>query len=113
MGFLAMVMLYALRVNLSVTIVSMVRSNSTIASGSTTFEWNEQTQGMVLGSFFWGYVIFQLPGGRMADLFGSKWLLCGGILGTSLLTIASPVAARVHYWLFIICRVLEGVFEVG
>ena len=67
---------------------------------------------LVLGSFFWGYILFQLPGGRLADSLGSKWLLGGGILLTSLLTVASPLAARLGgSAAFIACRVLEGVFE--
>lgn len=56
-------------------------------------------------------MVFQLPGGRLADSIGSKWLLGGGILGTSLLTLLSPLAARISSTAFIICRVLEGVFE--
>lgn len=120
MSFLGFNMLYALRVNLSVAIVPMVRQdivNDTDTNQTSTdtvgeFHWNERTQGLILSSFFVGYVITQLPGGRLADLFGSKWLFGGGILATSLLTIASPLAARTHYILFIICRALQGVFQV-
>lgn len=113
-----MVMLYALRVNLSVAIVSMVRtSNSTKQtlneSQASQFDWDENTQGLVLGSFFWGYVISQLPGGRLADSFGSKWLLGFGIFMTSVLTIVSPLAANWSYKFFLVCRILEGVFEVS
>ena len=128
MGFLGQVMLYALRVNLSVAIVSMVvvvkdhdhynnnnKTNDNITSNISNtrkFDWDESTQQLVLGSFFLGYVLFQLPGGRMADTFGSKWLMFVGIFGTSLLTIVSPIAARMHYLLFISCRIFEGMFEV-
>ncbi|KAG8238003.1 hypothetical protein J437_LFUL017792 [Ladona fulva] len=31
------------------------------------FDWSEKTQGIVLGSFFYGYVTTQIPGGRMAE----------------------------------------------
>lgn len=150
-----MIVLYSLRVNLSVAIVSMVRhpdkaagqqqlvhsSNSSLteleldtplsstqsprllenpdlhlemSSGKHTgeFDWSEKTQGLVLGAFFWGYVVLQLPGGQMADRFGGKWLLGTSILGTAILTILSPFAARWHYGAFIACRALEGFFEV-
>lgn len=154
-----MIVLYSLRVNLSVAIVSMVRhpdkaagqqqlvhsSNSSLtvepepeleldtplsstqsprllenpdlhlemSSGKHTgeFDWSEKTQGLVLGAFFWGYVVLQLPGGQMADRFGGKWLLGTSILGTAILTILSPFAARWHYGAFIACRALEGFFE--
>ena len=114
-----MLMLYALRVNLSVAIVSMVQSNvvtgnnsNHYSTNSSEFDWDENTQGLVLGSFFFGYVLTQLPGGRLADSFGSKWLLFTGIFMTSVFTIISPLAAQTHYLLFVLCRILEGMFEV-
>ena len=30
------------------------------------------------GMFFYGYVLTQLPGGRLAELVGAKWLFGGG-----------------------------------
>ncbi|XP_017492656.1 PREDICTED: sialin-like, partial [Rhagoletis zephyria] len=38
-----------------------------MSSGKHTgeFDWSEKTQGLVLGAFFWGYVVLQLPGGQM------------------------------------------------
>ena len=29
---------------------------------------------MILGAFFYGYVITQIPGGYLAEKFGGKWL---------------------------------------
>merc|ERR550534_2162496 len=34
------------------------------------FNWNELEQGRILGMFFYGYVLTQLPGGRLAELVG-------------------------------------------
>ena len=31
-------------------------------------------QGVILGMFFYGYVLTQLPGGRLAEIVGGKWL---------------------------------------
>lgn len=28
------------------------------------FEWDTQQQNFVLGTFFWGYILTELPGGR-------------------------------------------------
>lgn len=116
MSFLGFQILYMLRVNLSVTIVSMVQSENESQSNSVLvdkFHWDERQQGLVLSSFFWGYVVTQFPGGRLADTFGSKWLFGGGILITSILTVLSPLVARYDYRLFMVCRVLEGAFEVS
>lgn len=67
--------------------------------------------GIIMGSFFWGYIITQVPGGRLAESWGSKKLLGFSILFTSLLTIVSPSVARMSPVAFMFCRALEGMFE--
>ena len=32
--------------------------------------WHESQQGIILGMFFYGYVLTQLPGGRLAEIIG-------------------------------------------
>lgn len=132
LAFLGFVNVYALRVNLSVAILSMVNStyqnshsdgsnsnsvscpqnvvaNSTREDGE--FKWDESTQGLILGSFFYGYIVTQLPGGYLAGKFGSKWLFGGGVLCTSVLTLLTPIAARANYKLLIALRIIEGFGE--
>ncbi|XP_044252844.1 putative inorganic phosphate cotransporter [Tribolium madens] len=134
LGFLGFANVYAMRVNLSVAIVAMVNNtaipqpstNSNIydhcvapnATNSTQpntsdgeFAWDEATQGIVLGSFFYGYVLTQVPGGRLAELFGGKLVYGVGVLMTAVFTLLSPIAARINFPLFIIVRVLEGMGE--
>ncbi len=36
------------------------------------FNWNTAVKNDVISSFYYGYIILQLPGGRMAELFGGK-----------------------------------------
>ncbi len=50
------------RVNLSVAIIPMAKE----------FEWDDTVKGLVLSSFFWGYITNQLPGGWLATRFGGK-----------------------------------------
>ncbi|CAG9812418.1 unnamed protein product [Phaedon cochleariae] len=130
LGFLGFANVYAMRVNLSVAIVAMINStqpapsnnsfdhcpvpNNTNSSSTNTngeFNWDESTQSIVLGSFFYGYVLTQVPGGRLAEIFGSKRVYGIGVLVTSIFTLLSPVAARINFTLFIIVRVLEGMGE--
>ena len=49
--------LYLQRVSLSVAIMVMVR---------TVVQWNESKQGLLLGSYFVGYVLTQIPGSVIA-----------------------------------------------
>ncbi len=48
----------------------------------------------------------------MASKYGGKWVLGIGILGTSILTLLTPVAARTNPYLFVALRVLMGFGEV-
>jgi MFS transporter, ACS family, solute carrier family 17 (sodium-dependent inorganic phosphate cotransporter), other len=58
-----------------------IQSNETIATTtvvpvateaplhhSVRFDWNEKEKQLILGSFFWGYVLTELPGGRLGKL---------------------------------------------
>lgn len=76
------------------------------------FQWDEYQQGIILGSFFWGYIVTQLPGGRLAEMFGARKLLGWGVLLASFFTLATPIAARFSTPALIICRVLMGLSEV-
>ena len=68
--------------------------------------------GIVLSSFFYGYIITQLPGGVLALKCGGKNLFGLGILSTAVLTLLTPVAARASVGLLVALRVLIGLCEV-
>lgn len=76
------------------------------------YDWNSETQGWILGSFFYGYIVTQIPGGYLARKYGSKWLLGLGILCTVAFTLLTPLAANLGAAYLIAVRVLEGVGEV-
>lgn len=66
---------YALRVNLSVAVVAMTEPVETKLDNGTTvfvpeFDWSPSVKGLVLSSFFYGYIITQLPGGWLAAKIG-------------------------------------------
>ncbi|KAB0792954.1 hypothetical protein PPYR_12574 [Photinus pyralis] len=132
LGFLGFANVYAMRVNLSVAIVAMVNhtamvtnvtnntfdncpipasTNTTIKPQDGTFMWDEKTQGIVLGSFFYGYVLTQVPGGRLAEIFGGKIVFGCGLLTTAIFTLLTPIAAQLNFTFFIIVRVIEGMGE--
>uniref|UniRef100_H2ZGY0 Sialin n=1 Tax=Ciona savignyi TaxID=51511 RepID=H2ZGY0_CIOSA len=130
LAFFGFMNVYALRVNLSVAILSMVNStymashNNSNISGDVCpsshahktletgeFNWDAHKRSLVLGAFFYGYILTQLPGGYLASRFGGKWLFGGGVLCTSVLTLLTPVAARTSFALLIVVRVLEGIGE--
>lgn len=64
-----------------------------------------------MGSFFFGYVLTQIPGGRLAEMFGGKYVYGIGVLMTAIFTLLTPIAA---YWslpAFVLIRILEGMGE--
>ncbi|CAB3999987.1 sialin-like [Paramuricea clavata] len=129
LGLLGFINVYALRVNLSVALVAMVNStytnqNSEVSShectpdSSTseksedgTFEWDQDTQGIILGSFFYGYIFTQLPGGWIASKYGAKRVIGFGIFWTTALTLLTPLAARFSLYALVALRILEGLGE--
>ncbi|KAL4217610.1 hypothetical protein ACF0H5_022352 [Mactra antiquata] len=128
LAFLGFFNVYCMRVNLSVAMVDMVKTvhdnktstsedcpdpnlNSTKTDNDGEFDWSTSLQDYILGSFFYGYIVTQIPGGWMAEKFGGKWMFGGGVLCTAILTLATPLAARYSVGVFIAVRVLEGLGE--
>ena len=69
LSFLSIFICYIDRVNISVAIIPMAEE----------LGWSPQTQGTVLSSFFLGYLLLQIVGGRLADRFGGKIVLGVGV----------------------------------
>lgn len=76
------------------------------------FDWDQKMQGMILGSFFYSFVLMQVPSGRLAESFGGKWIVSIGLLGTGLLNLVTPLIAY-SYGLLITSRVLLGLLQGG
>jgi|688.fasta_scaffold1198737_1 ACS family sodium-dependent inorganic phosphate cotransporter len=76
------------------------------------FAWPEPTQGLVLGAYFWGYILTQIPGGRVAEMFSAKWVIWGSVLINVVFTILTPVAANISYIAVLVVRFVEGLGAV-
>lgn len=72
------------------------------------FEWDEYEQNMILGCFFWGYVLTELPGGRLAEVIGGHRVFGYSMLSASILTLLTPLSARIGYVAVVVLRVLLG-----
>ncbi len=70
------------------------------------YGWDENRMGIVFSAFFVGYVIFMIPGGILADRFGSAKVLAGGVVFWSLFTVLTPFFSRI--WSLSLCRCLIG-----
>ncbi|KAI1901770.1 hypothetical protein AGOR_G00037820 [Albula goreensis] len=136
--FFGFAVVYGLRVNLSVAMVAMVNNTSPQPSsnnssvqecpvpaarlgnqsngpeqpdGMPRYQWDSKTQGFLLGAFFFGYLVTQIPGGYLSGRLGGRIFLGGGVVGTAALTLLTPLAADLGVtWLFAL-RALEGFGE--
>ncbi|CAB4053966.1 SLC17A5 [Lepeophtheirus salmonis] len=75
------------------------------------FDWSEEQKNLILGSFFYGYVLTQIPGGYLAEKYGGKWLFGLGTLSTAILTILTPLAASLGITALVVLRIIEGLAE--
>ncbi|XP_030380306.1 putative inorganic phosphate cotransporter isoform X1 [Scaptodrosophila lebanonensis] len=132
MLFLGMANAYVMRTNMSVAIVAMVnhtaitdgheelvddecpdRELPSIDNGQDgDFVWNSKLQGFILSSFFYGYVITQIPFGILAKKYGALRFLGWGMLINSVFAFLVPVAAREGgVWGLCIVRFIQGLGE--
>merc|ERR1719229_1187069 len=75
------------------------------------FEWDSATQGLVLASFFYGYILTQIPGGYLATKYGGKRVFLWGITATAVITIFTPLLAKQSTGLLVSARVVAGLCE--
>ena len=88
MSFLAVFICYIDRVNISVAIIPMQQQ----------FGWSESQVGLILGSFYFGYVFTMMLGGYLADKFGGKVVLAYGVLLWSIFTGVTPLCEYSGFW---------------
>uniref|UniRef100_A0A3Q4GJK7 Vesicular glutamate transporter 1 n=1 Tax=Neolamprologus brichardi TaxID=32507 RepID=A0A3Q4GJK7_NEOBR len=107
---------FGIRCNLGVAIVSMVNDH-TVYKGNkevlvaAQFTWDPETVGMIHGSFFWGYIVTQIPGGFICQKFAANRVFGFAIVATSTLNMLIPTAARCHYSCVILVRICQGLVE--
>jgi MFS family permease len=63
---------------------------------------------MVLGSFYWMYVVSQVVGGIATQHFGTKAVFGWSQLATAIGSLCIPIAAETHWLLLIFVRSVQG-----
>ncbi|CAH2043218.1 unnamed protein product, partial [Iphiclides podalirius] len=127
MVLLGFMLNYALRVNLTIAIVEMIydeKDNHTAIVANLTstmnvtqhpehieqtrYHWDTKQRNHLLGCFFWGYVLTELPGGRLAEIIGARRVFGYSTLFASILTLLSPGAAALGFGWIVTLRVVLG-----
>lgn len=73
------------------------------------FQLDAASQGIILSAFFGGYALFQIPGGMLADRFGSRRVMAFAIAWWSVFTSLTGMA--LSYPVLLVCRFVFGVGE--
>lgn len=103
----------SLPTSIALSALSELPSNQTDVKSASirTFDWDENTQGQILSSYFYGYLSFQVLGGRLCERFGAKWILAAGVAVPGILTFLTPLAAFLGPIWLMVNRVLIGSFH--
>ncbi|XP_046549741.1 uncharacterized transporter slc-17.2-like isoform X1 [Haliotis rubra] len=73
--------------------------------------WDKETQGLVLGGLYWGYMGLQIFCSIIIQRWGSKKVVATGMFFMSVLTLLTPVTARWSPWAVLVLRAVIGVFN--
>ncbi|XP_017072608.1 sialin [Drosophila eugracilis] len=102
MLFMACLLSYMMRVNLSINIIAMVEDTSSHENGTEVevlpnygprYNWTQSDQALLLGAYFYGYMITSLPAGTLAEMLGARNVAGYSCLVAGILTALTPAAA--------------------
>lgn len=92
---------YADRVNMSVAIIAIAED----------YKFTVEQQGIIMSSFFLGYLPMQVGGAVLSRRFGGKRVLSYGAFLWSSFTILTPLSCHLGYHALLLCRILMGLSE--
>ncbi|XP_023238800.1 sialin-like [Centruroides sculpturatus] len=75
---------------------------------SGSYVWTQPTQGIILGSEYYGFVFAELVGGTITFLFGPKKIFIISSLLSSILCILTPFCADVGVSVISLCQAIFG-----
>ncbi len=75
--------------------------------------WTKIDQGLILSAYYWGYLITHIPGGWLAERWGSKQVLAISLLVQALPSFFIPLCAYASPYAVIAMRILQGMGGVS
>ena len=64
-----------------------------------------------MGAFYYGYILLQVFGGRIAEMFGAKWLCASGLLLSAVINALTPIISRWSVAALVASRVILGAVQ--
>ena len=79
--------------------------------GQPQLDWSSETIGEVESSFFWGFLITQIPAGFLSSHFPATRLFGLAIFASSCLNLCMPAATKLSPGAAAVVRLCQGMME--
>lgn len=79
---------------------------------SKKFAWDEKKQSLILGAYFWLHWLTQIPGGILAQKYGTKKIYGLSNFSGALFCFIIPFSAYLGHHYLILVRVVQGLLTV-
>ncbi|CAK8672206.1 unnamed protein product [Clavelina lepadiformis] len=113
LAFFGLFNVSCMRSNINVTILAMINTTQDNITQTGLFNWNSKQQGILIGSYYYGYAAANIPGGILASKFGFRNLCAITMLVASVLTLTFPLVAYYNFYFAVACRATLGLFQGG
>lgn len=74
--------------------------------------WSTDMESAIDSSFFWGYLVTQIPGGFLASFFPANRIFGAAIVGSAFCNMFIPLCIYLNPIILICVRVIQGLVEV-
>ncbi|XP_074657193.1 sialin-like [Tubulanus polymorphus] len=76
-----------------------------------SFIWSKETQGLILSSIFWGYVVTSFPAGMIISKYGGRVTFGSTTAVSTVATLLIPIASTASPYLVITLRFITGLCQ--
>jgi len=77
------------------------------------FFWTTSEISTLQAAFNYGYAPFMIPGGRLSEIYGAKWVVFLSGFGSALCSMLTPYFADNSFVLLVSARVIMGICQTG
>ncbi|KAL4708184.1 hypothetical protein ACJJTC_005326 [Scirpophaga incertulas] len=100
------------RATMGVAVLAMSDTTRRNSTDVEIFDWDKKTQSLILSSFFWGYLVMQIPAGIVAKRFGGKPILLFALASNMVICLLVPTFASWGGWMLVCaCRATMGLTQ--
>ncbi|PBC30740.1 Vesicular glutamate transporter [Apis cerana cerana] len=102
---------FGMRCNMGMAKMAMKNATEDNDNHTLRFNWTVGTESALDSSFFWGYLLTQVPGGFVASLYPANKIFGAAIAISSFLNLLVPGALKVDPIVDMIVQVIKGLVE--